>query len=38
MGNEVSWERLGRMMLELERIGCHNINFVTPSHYVPQIR
>ncbi len=36
-GNEVSFERLGRMMLEFERIGCHNINFVTPSHYVPQI-
>jgi putative pyruvate formate lyase activating enzyme len=25
------------MMLELQRIGCHNINFVTPSHVAPQI-
>jgi putative pyruvate formate lyase activating enzyme len=36
-GREVSFERLGRMMLELQRMGCHNINFVTPTHYVPQI-
>ncbi len=36
-GREVSFERLGRMMIELQRIGCHNINFVTPTHYVPQI-
>jgi putative pyruvate formate lyase activating enzyme len=25
------------MMLELEHQGCHNINFVTPTHYMPQI-
>ena len=25
------------MMLALERRGCHNINFVTPEHVVPQI-
>jgi putative pyruvate formate lyase activating enzyme len=24
-------------MVELERLGCHNINFVSPSHFVPQI-
>jgi putative pyruvate formate lyase activating enzyme len=24
-------------MLELQRLGCHNINFVTPEHVVPQI-
>jgi putative pyruvate formate lyase activating enzyme len=24
-------------MLDLQRIGCHNINFVTPEHVVPQI-
>ena len=24
-------------MVELQRLGCHNINFVTPTHYVPQI-
>ena len=25
------------MMLALQRQGCHNINFVTPTHVVPQI-
>ena len=25
------------MMLELQALGCHNINFVTPTHQVPQI-
>ena len=25
------------MMLELQKAGCHNINLVTPTHYVPQI-
>jgi len=25
------------MMLELQAIGCHNINWVTPEHVVPQI-
>lgn len=36
-GREVSADRLAQMMLELQRQGCHNINFVTPSHVVPQI-
>jgi len=36
-GSEVPPERLGGMMMELQRRGCHNINLVTPSHYVPQI-
>lgn len=36
-GNEVSCERLGEMMLELQRRGCHNINFVTPTHFAPHI-
>lgn len=36
-GREVSFESLGKMMVELQKMGCHNINFVTPSHYVPQI-
>lgn len=36
-GNEVSCERLGEMMLELQRRGCHNINFVTPTHFAAQI-
>ncbi len=29
-------ERLAEMMLELQARGCHNINFVTPEHVVPQ--
>jgi putative pyruvate formate lyase activating enzyme len=28
---------LAEMMLQLQRVGCHNINFVTPEHVVPQI-
>ena len=36
-GKEVLPERVGGMMMELQRRGCHNINLVTPSHYVPQI-
>ncbi len=36
-GQEVEPEHLAAMMLELARRGCHNINFVTPTHAVPQI-
>ena len=36
-GKPVSIEDLAGMMLELQKRGCHNINFVTPTHYVPQI-
>lgn len=36
-GIEVSSSRLARMMLELQERGCHNINFVTPSHVIPQM-
>jgi putative pyruvate formate lyase activating enzyme len=36
-GERVSPERLAAMMLELQGIGCHNINWVTPEHVVPQI-
>jgi len=36
-GEEVSHEQLAKMMLVLQDLGCHNINFVTPSHVVPQI-
>src|SRR5919109_1649258 len=44
--HEISWQlqgervtrfRLARMMLELQGMGCHNINWVTPEHVVPQI-
>jgi putative pyruvate formate lyase activating enzyme len=30
-------ERIAAMMLELQAAGCHNINFVTPEHVVPQL-
>ena len=36
-GRAVTPERLAEMMLELQQQGCHNINFVTPEHVVPQI-
>jgi len=36
-GWEVDDRQLADMMLELQARGCHNINFVTPSHVVPQI-
>jgi putative pyruvate formate lyase activating enzyme len=36
-GVEVKPEQLARMMLELQANGCHNINWVTPEHVVPQI-
>jgi putative pyruvate formate lyase activating enzyme len=36
-GQAVSIEKLAKMMLELQRLGCHNINFVSPTHFVPQI-
>ena len=37
LGREVEPEELARMMLDLQAQGCHNINFVTPSHVVAQI-
>ncbi len=36
-GVTVSTERLANIMLELQIQGCHNINFVTPSHLVAQV-
>ena len=36
-GQEVDTDALGGLMVGLQRLGCHNINFVTPSHVVPQI-
>ncbi|MCD6386604.1 radical SAM protein [Candidatus Sumerlaeota bacterium] len=36
-GNVYTTQELARMYLRLQRIGCHNINFVTPTHFVPQI-
>ena len=36
-GVETDEGQLASMMVSLQRQGCHNINFVTPSHVVPQI-
>jgi putative pyruvate formate lyase activating enzyme len=35
--NEVSFERLAEMMLELQDRGCHEVGLVSPTHFVPQI-
>jgi putative pyruvate formate lyase activating enzyme len=37
LGREVEPPELAAMMLALQRAGCHNINLVSPSIYVPQI-
>jgi putative pyruvate formate lyase activating enzyme len=36
-GAETSFERLADIMLSLQKEGCHNINFVTPTHQMPMI-
>lgn len=36
-GRTVTGEELAAMMLKLQEMGCHNINFVSPSHVVAQI-
>jgi putative pyruvate formate lyase activating enzyme len=35
--NQITHERLAEMMLELQALGCHNINFVSPTHFAPQM-
>ena len=35
--NELSHESLAEIMLELQARGCHNINFVSPTHFAPQM-
>ncbi len=36
-GRPTSADELAGIMVNLQRLGCHNINFVTPTHYAPQI-
>jgi len=36
-GDELNADQLAGLMLQLQAAGCHNINFVTPEHVVPQI-
>lgn len=35
--NQISIEQLAGIMIQLQTLGCHNINLVSPTHYVPQI-
>lgn len=35
--NEITHERLAETMLELQTRGCHNIGFVSPTHFAPQM-
>ena len=36
-GREIDATGLAALMVELQDLGCHNINFVTPEHLVPQV-
>jgi putative pyruvate formate lyase activating enzyme len=36
-GEPITPSDMARAMLRLQNMGCHNINFVTPTHYAPQI-
>jgi len=36
-GERITISEMARAMVRLQEMGCHNINFVTPTHYVPQI-
>jgi len=36
-GKELKDEDLANMMIHLQKIGCHNINLVTPTHVMPNI-
>ncbi len=38
VGREVSISHISEIMLELEGEGAHNINLVTPTHFIPSIR
>ncbi|MBS7623335.1 radical SAM protein [Candidatus Bathyarchaeota archaeon] len=36
-GRPASEEKMADYMIHLQRKGCHNINFVTPTHFTPQL-
>jgi putative pyruvate formate lyase activating enzyme len=36
-GHQITIEQLAQSMLDLQNYGCHNINFVTPTHVIPAI-
>lgn len=37
IGQKISIDELANIMISLQKRGCHNINLVTPTHFVPQI-
>lgn len=37
IGKEIEKEELAFLLLKLKKIGCHNINLVSPTHTIPQI-
>ena len=37
LGKEMRAEELANIMLDLQKRGCHNINWVTPTHQMPQL-
>lgn len=37
LGRKIKDDKLADVMLHLQRIGCHNINLVTPTHVMPNI-
>jgi putative pyruvate formate lyase activating enzyme len=36
-GRECTGEEIASLMIELQDLGCHNVNFVTPEHVAPQV-
>ncbi len=36
-GEQITSSEMARAMVKLQKMGCHNINFVTPTHYASQI-
>jgi len=36
-GEEISDRQLADLFVKVQRLGCHNINFVTPTHFLPNI-
>ncbi|HBG37651.1 MAG TPA: radical SAM protein, partial [Clostridiaceae bacterium] len=37
-GKEITNDRLSDIFMELQLRGAHNINLVTPTHFIPQIK
>lgn len=37
VGGELPFDKFSGHMIDLQAKGCHNINLVTPTHFIPQI-